>query len=66
MDVDGASTTLDEEDVPTCTFLPLPNSRRLTLLSDTSIEAPPSLLPPRHYCDITGLHVRLVSLCYTH
>ncbi|KAJ7248230.1 hypothetical protein B0H12DRAFT_1123693, partial [Mycena haematopus] len=21
----------------------------------TSIEAPPSLLPPRHYCDITGL-----------
>ncbi|KAL4080105.1 hypothetical protein V8B97DRAFT_1914210 [Scleroderma yunnanense] len=23
----------------------------------TSIEAPPSLLPPRHYCDITGLEV---------
>ncbi|KAI9567901.1 hypothetical protein HD554DRAFT_2205279 [Boletus coccyginus] len=31
---------VDEEDVPTY----------------TSIEAPPSLLPPRHYCDITGLH----------
>lgn len=22
---------------------------------DTSIEAPPSLLPQKHYCDITGL-----------
>lgn len=22
---------------------------------DTSVEAPPSLLPPGHYCDITGL-----------
>ncbi|KAF8557202.1 hypothetical protein OG21DRAFT_1407540, partial [Imleria badia] len=29
----------EEEDVPT----------------NTSLEAPPSLLPPRHYCDITGL-----------
>ncbi|KAG6848614.1 hypothetical protein H0H93_015494 [Arthromyces matolae] len=25
------------------------------LPSYTSIEAPPSLLPPKHYCDITGL-----------
>ncbi|KAF8557224.1 hypothetical protein OG21DRAFT_1596059 [Imleria badia] len=40
MDVDGASTMVEEEeDVPTY----------------TSLEAPPSLLPPRHYCDITGL-----------
>ncbi|KAN0082924.1 hypothetical protein V8E55_008719 [Tylopilus felleus] len=39
MDVDGANTVQEEEDVPTY----------------TSIEAPPSLLPPRHYCDITGL-----------
>ncbi|KAG5635329.1 hypothetical protein H0H81_011703 [Sphagnurus paluster] len=23
--------------------------------SYTSIEAPPSLMPPKHYCDITGL-----------
>ena len=36
------------------------------LLTDTSIEALPSLLPPRHYCDITGLDVRVaraVSFC---
>ncbi|KIJ15787.1 hypothetical protein PAXINDRAFT_133026 [Paxillus involutus ATCC 200175] len=42
MDVDGAPALVQaevEEDVPTY----------------TSIEAPPSLLPPRHYCDITGL-----------
>lgn len=25
--------------------------------SDSSIEAPPSILPPSKYCDITGLHV---------
>ncbi|TEB18709.1 hypothetical protein FA13DRAFT_1745325, partial [Coprinellus micaceus] len=29
----------------------LSNSR----VSDSSIEAPPSVLPQRHYCDITGL-----------
>ncbi|KAF9232359.1 hypothetical protein BU15DRAFT_55099, partial [Melanogaster broomeanus] len=47
MDVDGAPQTQTqtqtqleaEEDVP----------------SYTSLEAFPSLLPPRHYCDITGL-----------
>ena len=32
------------------------------VLSDTSIEAPPSLLPPRHYCDITGLEVRVARV----
>jgi hypothetical protein len=32
------------------------------LLTDTSIEAPPSLLPPRHYCDITGLEVRVARV----
>lgn len=31
---------------------------RLTTISDASIEAPPSLMPQRHYCDITGLEVR--------
>ena len=25
---------------------------------DTSVEAPPSLLPAKRYCDITGLQVR--------
>nr|GAT52008.1 predicted protein [Mycena chlorophos] len=42
MEVDGETTPAvgeDEEDFPTY----------------TSIEAPPSLLPQRHYCDITGL-----------
>jgi hypothetical protein len=26
---------------------------------DSSVEAPPSLLPPKKYCDVTGLEVRL-------
>ena len=28
---------------------------------DLSIEAPPSVLPQRRYCDITGLEVRASS-----
>ncbi|KAF7324905.1 YL1-C domain-containing protein [Mycena kentingensis (nom. inval.)] len=41
MEVDeaGAAPVVEEEDFPTY----------------TSIEAPPSLLPQKHYCDITGL-----------
>ncbi|TCD66892.1 chromatin-remodeling complex subunit ies6 [Steccherinum ochraceum] len=39
MDVDGAASSLQDEEAPTY----------------TSIEAPPSVLPQRHYCDITGL-----------
>jgi INO80 complex subunit C len=40
MDVDGGPQSRKiEEDMPTY----------------TSIEAPPSVLPQRHYCDITGL-----------
>lgn len=27
--------------------------------SDSSIEAPPSILPPQKYCDITGLEVSI-------
>ena len=55
-----------EEDVPTCkhSFGILCDVSH-PLFSDTSIESP-SLLPPRHYCDITGLGVRvprLVSFC---
>ena len=26
-------------------------------ITDTSIEAPPSLKPPKKYCDITGFEV---------
>lgn len=29
---------------------------------DASIEAPPSLLPMKHYCDVTGLEVRAPAL----
>ena len=29
-----------------------------TMVLDLSIEAPPSVLPQRRYCDITGLEVR--------
>ncbi|KAJ7703799.1 hypothetical protein B0H16DRAFT_1347038, partial [Mycena metata] len=39
MDVDGEPSIEEEEEV----------------LTYTSIEAPPSLLPQKHYCDITGL-----------
>ena len=31
--------------------------------TDTSIEAPPSLLPARKYCDITGLEARILLAC---
>ena len=31
--------------------------------TDTSIEAPPSLLPARKYCDITGLEACTHSVC---
>ncbi|KAF9788042.1 hypothetical protein BJ322DRAFT_1209138 [Thelephora terrestris] len=54
MDVDGVpppgpSDIPFEEDTPTY----------------TSIEAPPSLLPARKYCDITGLEARIHSANYT-
>ncbi|KAF7303693.1 YL1-C domain-containing protein [Mycena indigotica] len=39
MEIDGEDNKEEEEEFPTY----------------TSIEAPPSLLPQRHYCDITGL-----------
>lgn len=38
--------TVPERQVPTCACL---------LLTDTSVEAPPSLLPRKKYCDVTGL-----------
>ena len=57
-DGDTGETRDDEEDdVPTCTS-PTPRRAPAHPPTDTSIEAPPSLLPPRHYCDITGLDVR--------
>jgi hypothetical protein len=56
MDVDA-----EEDDLPSCvvSFLGcLIRIVRLNRTVDTSIEAPPSFMPQRHYCDITGLEVR--------
>ena len=47
----------EEEDVPMCECVLMFHQSFILFLADTSIEAPPSLLPPRHYCDITGLEV---------
>jgi hypothetical protein len=63
MEVDGAANgetpkVEDEEEVPTCMLLAGMNSVNvLSFALDTSIEAPPSILPPKRYCDITGLEV---------
>jgi INO80 complex subunit C len=57
MDVDG-NGGVEEEDIPTCEELGLlSHFFNRCFLSDLSIEAPPSVLPQRHYCDITGLEV---------
>ncbi len=36
-----------------------------TMHADSSIEAPPSIMPPQHYCDITGLEARRVFCHFT-
>jgi INO80 complex subunit C len=59
MDVDG-----EEEEIPTCEARRVQNAFDRLWYTDTSIEAPPSLLPPRHYCDITGLEVCLPHSCF--
>lgn len=56
---DGVSLDALAEEVPTCNVDPFPVPQlTLTRTLDTSIEAPPSIWPPKHYCDITGLEVR--------
>jgi hypothetical protein len=68
MDVDGVpppgpSDIPFEEDTPTCKFsVRFLVACELMAEADTSIEAPPSLLPARKYCDITGLEVRIHSV----
>ena len=57
---DGMDVDAEEDDVPSCmiSFLGCLNRIvRLNGIVDASIEAPPSLMPQRHYCDITGLEV---------
>ena len=59
MDVSGE----EEEDLPSCASIVYDSTGvQLCGLIDTnidsSIEAPPSFMPQRHYCDITGLEVR--------
>jgi INO80 complex subunit C len=69
MDVDGVlppgpSNAPFEEDTPTCKPVCLEGPSLLSNWRcdiDTSIEAPPSLLPARKYCDITGLEARTHS-----
>jgi len=62
MDVDGDGNTKqvlsEEEEIPTCStcFVCAP-VLPFTFCTDTSIEAPPSVWPQKHYCDITGLEV---------
>lgn len=63
MDVDGTAAVgaVVEDDMPSCRWSDH-SSCQLELAdrrgSDLSIEAPPSVLPQRRYCDITGLEVR--------
>ena len=69
MAVDGqpSADTLLEEDLPTCQFIDAHCSiNSLTWYIDASIEAPPSVLPQRRYCDITGLEVSASCLIWSH
>lgn len=61
MDVDGesGSSQVQDEDLPSCMCIAACTAWGTDLSTDSSIEAPPSVLPPRKYCDITGLEVRL-------
>ena len=64
MDVDGAAPAAEtslEEDLPTCQSSPRPSDSRADRAVDASIEAPPSVLPQRKYCDITGLEVWFIA-----
>ena len=62
---DGVSLDALAEEVPTCNVDPFPVPQlTLTRTLDTSIEAPPSIWPPKHYCDITGLEVRTPPLLF--
>jgi hypothetical protein len=58
MEVDGAPVAGD--DIPSCGWRSFLLTRGLVKYRflDLSIEAPPSVLPQRRYCDITGLEVR--------
>jgi len=61
MHVDGedvrSQTREDDEGTATC-VCDIPQAKFfITVYADTSIEAPPSVLPQSRYCDITGLEV---------
>jgi hypothetical protein len=57
MDVDGK-----EEEIPTCEVDSCKYLSANLLSLDSTIEAPPSLWPQKHYCDITGLEVSICML----
>ena len=61
MDVDGAAAVgaVVEDDMPSCRRSDAGSCHLAHRRDpDLSIEAPPSVLPQRRYCDITGLEVR--------
>ena len=59
LDEDELAEGIDPDDIPSCKHvLWHPFSKKLDGIPiDFSIEAPPSFLPPKRYCDITGLEV---------
>jgi INO80 complex subunit C len=57
-DSDPSKAYAEEEEVPTCECPYTVRFAGSYCPIDASIEAPPSFLPQRRYCDITGLEVR--------
>ena len=51
----GQTTPAVRENVTTCTFAASSLSLGADISVDFSVEAPPSLLPAKKYCDVTGL-----------
>ncbi len=57
MDIDP-----EPAEMPTCKCSLLQAMTLYSRYEDASIEAPPSVFPLRHYCDITGLEVYGMNL----
>lgn len=63
MNVDGETNRVkaveEDEETPTCMFRNILIRCGIIVypITDTSIEAPPSIWPQKRYCDITGLEV---------
>lgn len=61
MEVDGEESKPKDDDIGfICCKIPrkaLVDLFRLTVSLDSTLEAPPSLIPAKKYCDVTGLDV---------